>query len=867
MYTKKKTLYFPITVNKTINSKQSPNKIQDKLRNSINLRKITKSAKKNSPFSKSALKIVTINNNTFNNNTEISYPTIINHSLKNISPVKKPELPYQTNIKKIKSSYVINNKNILNIKKNSVSLRESERQTLQWFFINDVDINKRNFYEKKTIIIQAAFRGYLIRKKIINKLLFCGSITLTFLEKTLENIYFNNKKKLWKFFFEKLNLIKNNHYEKNNSNINLKIRELISNNNELRLKLSQFYIDNNLLKEDLSNYKDYKTKYDMLLKKMNIIEEENNILKRKNLGLQKESKSKNEKCFNDKKNIKSYKDIDFCIFKKYSHKQIFEIAKNVNNIKICYNKEKIFIEEKQNKFSFLKKEKNRKLKIEKTKNVNILNDEKVKKENNINKLLKLEKIINVNILNNEKVKKEQNINKILKIEKVVNVNVLNDKKLKKESNNNEILKIEKNIKINLLNIKKVKQENNINDYLKIEKNINFNLLDDNTKKQENNINELLKIEQITEFSLGKEIINGENINKNNICFNSSRIQKLYLENIIISRNKYNNNERIKKLFNNYKNIVREKLKEQNAENKNIIKNKEYKENDIETTNLKKTNEINNLIQNNYKNENIPTPNNINEDDASNIKNGFKDEVMRRYKLKNIFKIELNILRKYFMRFYYKGIYKQVLSSIGQNMNSSFEDEYWASSKLLSRIRPKKRNLNTNKNKETNEIQEKCQKENKETPKINAKKKIGNIFDELNEYIESDKNNRIEENAENEECSDDDDLEKNNKNEESKKNEEKKEKELHEFEEIETPQRRFLTSKNLNLRKMLSLKNKISKDLNKKYFSRLAYVCDLIRIRKKLIEYKKKKNLPINTTKKSHPKNDDGWSSENDSWSD
>ena len=60
------------------------------------------------------------------------------------------------------------NKDLIKNKKEFEEKIERERKIMEWFFINDISISKRDLYETFTTLIQTIFRGWKFRKKFKN---------------------------------------------------------------------------------------------------------------------------------------------------------------------------------------------------------------------------------------------------------------------------------------------------------------------------------------------------------------------------------------------------------------------------------------------------------------------------------------------------------------------------------------------------------------------------------------------------------------------------------------------------------------------------------------------------------------------------
>ena len=172
----------------------------------------------------------------------------------------------------------INNTELIKKKKELEEQREIERKIMEWFFINNINISKRDLFDTLTTLIQSVFRGWQFRKKInivyhknhLNKKNI--DIKNTFIN--LNKLYNKLVRKKLKFFFNKIkNCIEDKASYK-------EIKELIRQNNELQKKLGSVINENNNLRKETELCKEYKNKYQETLEQFNKIYKVNdNIIK------------------------------------------------------------------------------------------------------------------------------------------------------------------------------------------------------------------------------------------------------------------------------------------------------------------------------------------------------------------------------------------------------------------------------------------------------------------------------------------------------------------------------------------------------------------------------------------------------------
>ena len=176
-----------------------------------------------------------------------------------------------------------NNIDLIIKKKELEEQRERERKIMEWFYINDINIYKRDLYDALSTLIQSVFRGWNFRVKNNIRIKIC----ILILNKIFLKEYRNNLKKF--IYNLKINCKKkyeNNEVYENEKKIkNEEIKELIKQNQQLQIKLGNIMLENKNLKNEAENYKDYKNKYKEIFEQIekmhninnNIIEENRNL--------------------------------------------------------------------------------------------------------------------------------------------------------------------------------------------------------------------------------------------------------------------------------------------------------------------------------------------------------------------------------------------------------------------------------------------------------------------------------------------------------------------------------------------------------------------------------------------------------------
>jgi hypothetical protein len=199
----------------------------------------------------------------------------------------------------INPSILINDdKEYIKRKRESDEHRERERKIFEWFYINGINISKRDLYEAFSTLIQSVFRGYLYRKNIEND--FRLNILLGVIYKLYLNHYLRN---IYDFIKYKSNKISHNTED---ASIFIEIKELIKQNNELQKKLEKLLKENNELRREREKYEENEKQYLEVSKKIeNLLTftEENKKLKEEMNILNNKTPKNNEHCFSFNKLI------------------------------------------------------------------------------------------------------------------------------------------------------------------------------------------------------------------------------------------------------------------------------------------------------------------------------------------------------------------------------------------------------------------------------------------------------------------------------------------------------------------------------------------------------------------------------------
>ena len=595
--------------------------------------------------------------NIFNNSREIIESASLNlkthferqlsNKYKNIDKFQKLSV-YQKK-KEINDEYKMNNKNnsnpnykifvklkgspkkinrqILYKKKFDLDFhRENERKILEWFYIHNIDISQREIYEKYAVLIQTIFRGYLSRIVTHNKLIL--RYVSVFIQ-TLNNIYIENKKYIRNYCFQKIykfrktkekifNISNTSFTIEGNDNKNKtlcqEIKELINQNNNLQLKLNEFLINNNILKNDIINYKEIELKYNNLLIQLEKLQNVNNNIFRENNRLTKELNT-----IKNRRNIKNY------IITSTNEINLSSKKSNINDknntMKICKNINNIIIKSPNKKYNIII-----------CSNVNNISITK-----NYNSSIKFKILDICKNINNIEIKNIISINKFKKLDICNNLNNISLYP-SKSTNRNIIFQIEKQ---NIIMIPKINIIKNNKKVFIIEKKENFFINNSptlniykSTSETDNNINNTI---QINNNSKKDEKENIHNIILNSFLSNNSSI---YSSTNILEQNQP------------YRDILADEpnLYEDEKNQKNIVIEKNEKDNE------KIINERNSL-RISLRDEKIESQEVKLESEETNLS---KEEILKRKKLRDLFKNKLfmlrDITRKYFLRFYYNGIY-------------------------------------------------------------------------------------------------------------------------------------------------------------------------------------------------------------------
>ena len=542
-----------------------------------------------------------------------------NKSRNKNNPAKKANTNYSTFIKFNNNSKVINKLSLYKKKSDLSFRRENERKKLEWFYIHNIDISQKELYENNATLIQSIYRGYILRIKLYNKLKLYTCITV-FIQ-ILNNVYMGYNKYLLDYTFKKIllfirnnkrfNIYKTSFVIEGNENKNKilcnEIKELIEQNTKLQLKLNDFLINNNILKDDLSHYKEFELKYNKLLVQLEKLQNFNNNIIRDNTRLNKElNVMKNSKIIKNDL-IQPHKVYTMKINKTSTNKKL-EICKDINNILIqrtnnIKNNFKNDICSKVNNLTIIN---NNNKSFNKFKNIDICK--------NINQIeIK-------NIILNQKFKKLSIENNLNNITLIPNINI-------NKNNNFKTYEIEKQ---NNIYITQISKNTNIND-----PELNNETKDEllSNKNQNNN----LQIENLINLSFN-------NINTTNIDNNELKKEEKEVKNVnemnqipvdIVKDNKLD------------KDMPMEVPKADGDNKDNLEKNQ----------NVEKLINMRSSLRISFRNEKIESQEVNLELEESNLS---KEEILKRKRLRNLFKNKLfllrDITRKYFLRFYYNGIY-------------------------------------------------------------------------------------------------------------------------------------------------------------------------------------------------------------------
>ena len=330
----------------------------------------------------------------------------------------------------------LNNTELIRKKKELEDQREIERKIMEWFYINNINISKRDLFDAFTTLIQSVFRGWRFRSKI--------NIPFHKKNKKIKNDFINLNKLYYKLMRQNLKYsfykIKKCLYGKNVEKASYKeIKELIKQNNELQKKLGSLINENNNLRKETEICKEYKNKYQETLDQFNKIYKvndniikENQNLKKKLQVLEAQISHANELKKNNYFIITKLKPINYL-----RNKNINKENKN--------DRWEILKIEKQNNINISVLDKPKKLEIESINQFDINStvaniDLTMNKENDINIISHVEN-------NNEMKIKEQELNNKLKNEIIVLKNQINENNINMNKANDEL---DKQLELNKL---------------------------------------------------------------------------------------------------------------------------------------------------------------------------------------------------------------------------------------------------------------------------------------------------------------------------------------------------------------------------------------------------------------------------------
>ena len=530
-------------------------------------------------------------------------------------------------------------KQILYKKKSDLSFqRERERKTLEWFYIHNIDIAEREFYERYAIIIQTIFRGYISRIKLYNKLKLFTCISVFC--QIINNIYFENNKYILKYCFKKMKKYNINSIgiyrnsfiiegDENRSKILCnEIKELIDQNNKLQIKLNEFLINNNILKNDIINYKEFEFKYNKLLIQLEKLQNANNNILKENNRLIKELNIMKNNYIQKSDLFEPQKIVNIIIdpINDYKRFDNIEICKNINNINIK---------------DIIKPNINSELEI----CSNINNLEIYKCDDSFDKFKNLKICENLNQI---EIIENKNIHKFKELLIMKNINNIS---IYKDFNN--ILKKK---------IFQIEKQNNFY-FSQIYNNIKLKQIKNIIEKKEN-----FSIKNTPIIKITKDLIKENTIfftyNKiNNIQENETKDENL--ENILSDKNQLLSltyslsndaeNKSIENILKYEGGLSSNKKDKKDISDKNDLSDK--KEISEKNDNIMQILNNRNSLRITLRNKKIESQEVNLELGESNLS---KEEILKRKRLRNLFKNKLfllrDITRKYFLRFYYNGIY-------------------------------------------------------------------------------------------------------------------------------------------------------------------------------------------------------------------
>ena len=491
-------------------------------------------------------------NNSSKSSDKIENNRKVNKNNINKTSFWRKKLIIKNNVKNSNNIYYsdLNNKiDLIRKKKELEEEREKERKIMEWFYINDISLTKRDLYNNLTIRIQSTFRGWKFRKKIniirnisdnnnINEKIYFSNLNNGYT--CLKRFYLLLIKRNLKYFISK---IKEKDNQKEKVKLLEEIKELINQNNELQKKLGIILNDNNNLKKEAEIYKDYKEKYKEIFSQFEKMFKMNNNFIEENQNLKKRLNGIRENAY----------DYNYFIIDKL--KSINYLSNKNNNI------------DKNTQYEL------KLLKIEKLINLNITNLNKVQINKNLYNDLKdknkyiINKENNLDILGN-KIKKEEYI-KIKILKKYI------DKKNQRIKDLSGRLFLLYKDKINEIKLKEQKEIiNNLKKEIEIIKNKKKEK--DKDKKEENKIKKLKSVFELKKLFLKKElhkyflsfhykILINENIYKSKNTYVETIASTPITPNIKEIKEKIPSNSIVNKI--NYKDIIQND--KENKENKYI----------------------------------------------------------------------------------------------------------------------------------------------------------------------------------------------------------------------------------------------------------------------------------------------------------
>ena len=359
-----------------------------------------------------------------------------------------------------------NNIELIKKKKELEEQREIERKIMEWFYVNNINISKRDLFDTLTTLIQSAFRGWLFRKKINIVFRKNQKNNLSKKNRDIKNAFINLNKLYHKLMRKNLKFVFNKIKNCNEDKASYKkIEELIKQNNELQKKLGSVINENNNLRKETEICKEYKNKYQETLEQFNKIYKVNDNIIKENQILKNKLIIAETKKSPDENEVNKYSKYNYFRIDKLepiNYLKNENIDKKNKNGRCGWEFLKI---EKQNHFkiSFLNKPK--KLEIENINqfNINSLNSTLsnveliMKKENDINIISHVDN-------NNNEMKKKENEQELINMLK----NEINLLKNQINENNMSKTELDKQLKLNklksLFNFKELFIRKNIHKY-------------------------------------------------------------------------------------------------------------------------------------------------------------------------------------------------------------------------------------------------------------------------------------------------------------------------------------------------------------------------------------------------------------------